>query len=194
MNSTTRVASILGLALVASFAAACSNDGGPPRAVSESTAAPTATAEAASAAQRTGTSSAPRAATTTAPATTDLSDGVHVAHVVRVNPGARWATVDVIQFLTGEAATRAAAEDDAEVPPPNDYYIRNTSSRLRTLSVTSDAPITINVHGAQESGSSTKDIPKTLAQLADIEGLENGVFRLTLQDGQLTRIAEVFLP
>jgi hypothetical protein len=71
------------------------------------------------------------------------------------------ATVDVVQFLTGAAAARAAGEDNAEVPPPNDYYIRNTNPQLRTLPVASDAPITINVHAAQESGSSTKDIPKT---------------------------------
>jgi hypothetical protein len=71
-----------------------------------------------------------------------------VADLVRVDPAARAVTVDVIQFLTGDAAARAAAEDGAEVPPPNDYYIRDASSRLRTLPTAPGAPITVNVHGA----------------------------------------------
>ena len=56
----------------------------------------------------------------------------------RVDPAVGAVTVDVIQFLTGDAAARAAGED-VEVPPPNDYYIRNTSSRLRILRVASGA-------------------------------------------------------
>ena len=80
------------------------------------------------------------------------------------------------------------------MPSPNDYYIRDASSRLRTLPIASGAPITVNVHGAQESGSATKNIPKTLAQLAGLHGLEDGTFRLTLEYGQVIRIAEMYLP
>jgi hypothetical protein len=193
MTSTTRVAAIIGLALIAPLAVACSDDG-EPRAVTQSTAAPSPTAAAPSTGKQTGTSATPPAAATTAPAGTDLADGVHVAHVVRIDPAVGAVTVDVIQFLTGDAAVRAAGEDGAEVPPPNDYYIRNASSRLRTLPVESGAPITINVLGAQESGSATKDIPKTLAELAGVRGVEDGTFRLTVEDGRVIRIAEVYLP
>jgi hypothetical protein len=56
------------------------------------------------------------------------------------------------------------------------------------------APITVNVHGAQESGGATKNIPKTLAELAGLRGFEDGTFRLTLEDGRMIRIAEVYLP
>ena len=48
------------------------------------------------------------------------------------------------------------------------------------------APITVNVHGAAESGSATTGIAKSLAELADINGLQNGVFWLTVTDGQVT--------
>jgi len=90
---------------------------------------------------------------------------------------------------------QAAREDHApEVPPPNDYWIRNANPRLRTLSVVAGARITVNVHGAAESGSATKDIPKTLAQLAALDHLDNGVFWLTITDGQVSRIAEQYLP
>ena len=50
-------------------------------------------------------------------------------------------TFDLIQFFTGEAATKAAAEDGQGSPAPNDYYIRNVNPRLRTLPVRADAPI-----------------------------------------------------
>jgi hypothetical protein len=195
MTSTTRVAAILGLALLTPIAAACSDDGGEPRAVTQSTAAPSPAAPSpTAAAPSTGQSSAPPVTTTAAPARTDLADGVHVSHIVRADPATGAVTVDVIQFLTGDAAGRAAAEDHAEVPPPNDYYVRNVSSRLRTLPVASGAPITINVLGAPETGSVTKDIHKTLAELAGVHGLEDGTFRLTVEDGRVIRIAEVYLP
>jgi len=114
---------------------------------------------------------------------------------VRVDAAGNRITVDVVQLFLGEAAARAAREDDAEeIPPPNDVWIRNTSRGLRTLPVTAAAPITVNVHGAAESGSATTNIAKTLSELADIDGLENGVFWLTVADGQVTRIAEQYLP
>lgn len=40
---------------------------------------------------------------------------------------------DLACWFTGQAAIRAATEDGAESPPPNDYYIRNSSDTLRTI-------------------------------------------------------------
>ena len=54
------------------------------------------------------------------------------------------------------------------------------------------APITVNGHGAAESGSATTGIAKSLAELADINGLQNGVFWLTVTDGQVTHIVEQY--
>ena len=79
-----------------------------------------------------------------------------------------------------------------EVNP--DYYIRNQNKKLRNLTVVPGAPITVNVLGADETGSSTEDTSKTLAQLADIPGLKHGVFWLTLDGGVVVRIAEMYLP
>ena len=141
------------------------------------------------------TSPDPTSPTSTAAATTDLTDGRHAAQITRVDAAGGRITVDVVQLFLGDAAARAAQEDGAEeIPPPNDVWIRNTSRALRTLPVAPGAPITVNVHGAAESGSATKNIAKTLAELADIDGLENGIFWLTVADGQVTRIAEQYLP
>jgi hypothetical protein len=95
----------------------------------------------------------------------------------------------------GTDAARAAEEDHAaEVPPPNDVWIRNSNSRLRSLFVAPGAPITVNTLAALESGGAIKNTDKTLAQLAAIEHLDYAVFWLTLSEGSVTRIAEQFLP
>jgi hypothetical protein len=127
--------------------------------------------------------------------TTDLEDGRYAARITDVDPAARTVTVDVVQLFLGKDAARAAAEDHAaEVPPPNDVWIRNQSSRLRTLSVAPAARITVNVHGADESGSSVKDTSISFDKLAQVRDLASGVFWLTVKDGVVTRVAEQYLP
>jgi hypothetical protein len=136
--------------------------------------------------------------TAAGPATSEpvvLADGRHPAYLKTVDPDRPTITFDLIQFLTGEAATKAAAEDGEESPPPNDYYIRNVNSRLRTLPVRSDAPITVNVLAAQSTGSSTKDVSVTLAELAGyFPNQGTAPFWLNVEQGQVTKIAQQFLP
>lgn len=103
--------------------------------------------------------------------------------------------VDVVQLFTGKAAASAAAADhSSEVPPPNDYWIRNTSAALRTLNVTADASVTVNVLGAEESGSATQNIRWSLAKLAAAKQLKDSLFWVTVSHGRVTRIAEQYLP
>ena len=94
------------------------------------------------------TAPAPTAPTpTSAPTHTQpvvLPDGRHPVLIKTVDPDRPAITVDVIQFYWGEDATREAAKDHQESPPPNDYYIRNSNPKLRTLTVTPDAVITTN--------------------------------------------------
>jgi phytoene dehydrogenase-like protein len=124
-----------------------------------------------------------------------LEDGRHPVFIKTVDPGRRTVTFDLIQWFTGEAATRAAAEDGEESPPPNDYYIRNVNSRLRTLPVAADAPITVNLLAAQSTGSATKDVSVTLDELAGyFPNSGTGPFWLTVDGGQVTRIAQQFVP
>jgi hypothetical protein len=148
---------------------------------------------------------APTATTTAAPATNAaspttsepvvLADGRHPAYLKTVDPDRRTITFDLIQFFTGEAATKAAAEDDKESPPANDYYIRNVNPRLRTLPVATDAPITVNVLAAQTTGSSTKDVSVTLEKLAGyFPNSGTPPFWITVAQGQVTRIAQQYLP
>jgi hypothetical protein len=133
------------------------------------------------------------AATTSEPVV--LADGRHPVYIKTVDPDQQTITFDLIQFFTGDAATKAAAEDGEESPPPNDYYIRNVNSRLRTLPVRSDAPITVNVLAAGSTGSATKDVSVTLAELATyFPNSGTAPFWLTVDQGQVTKAAQQFLP
>jgi hypothetical protein len=143
------------------------------------------------------TTTAP-APTAVGPATTEpvvLADGRHPVYLKSVDPDRHTITFDLVQFFTGEAATKAAAEDGEESPPPNDYYIRNVNPRLRTLPVRDDAPITVNVLAAQSTGSSTKDVSVTLAKLASyFPNPGTTPFWITVEQGQMTKVAQQFLP
>ena len=124
-----------------------------------------------------------------------LADGRHPVYLKTVDPDRPTITFDLIQFFTGEAATKAAAEDGQESPPPNDYYIRNVNSRLRTLPVASGAPITVNVLAAQSTGSSAKDVSVTLDELAGyFPNSGTAPFWITVEQGQVAKIAQQFLP
>jgi hypothetical protein len=140
------------------------------------------------------------AATTAAagPATTEpavLADGRHPVYLKTVDAGRQAITFDLIQFFTGEAANKAAAEDGQESPPPNDYYIRNVNPRLRTLPVRAGAPITVNVLAAQSTGSATKDVPVTLDKLASyFPNSGTPPFWITVERGEVTKLAQQYLP
>jgi hypothetical protein len=138
---------------------------------------------------------APTAATPTTSEPVVLADGRHPVYLKTVDPGQQTITFDLIQFFTGEAATKEAASDGEESPPPNDYYIRNVNPRLRTLPVRSDAPITVNVLAAQSTGSSTKDVSVTLDELASyFPNSGTAPFWITVEQGQVTKVAQQFLP
>jgi hypothetical protein len=208
VNISTRLAGLTGAALLTVLLAACGTDrgaepAGPAGSAGSASGTPTtsgpARSESGSAAPATVPQlgqAEPRAEPKPARTSADhsLSDGTHEVRIVAVDAAAGRISVDVVDLLTGTEAARAAAAAGAEVPPPNDYYIRNVNTRLRTLPVPAGTPITVNLHGAAETGSSTEDLNTTLPRLAAMPHLHQGLFRLTVGDGQLTRIAEIYLP
>jgi hypothetical protein len=138
------------------------------------------------------TGPAATATTSAAPTSSEpavLADGRHPVLLKRVDSGGRTVTFDLIQFYQGEQATIEAAKDRQESPPPNDVYIRNVNSRLRTLPVAADATITVNGLLATQT-----DTPVTLAKLASLTRSYSPVFRITVRNGQVVKIAEVWLP
>ena len=133
--------------------------------------------------------------TTAATATTEpavLADGRHPAYVKSVDPDGQTVTFDLIQFFSGDAATKAAAEDGEESPPPNDYYIRNVNPRLRTLAVRADAIVTVNSLGF--GGQAER--PVSLAKLATLTRPHDDwpPFWITVRHGQVVKIAQQWVP
>jgi hypothetical protein len=136
---------------------------------------------------------APTATTDSQPAV--LVDGRHPVIIKTVDPDRRTITFDLIQLYWGDDATREAAKDHQESPPPNDYYIRNLNPRLRTLPVRADAPITCNTITAGYTGSATKNVRLPLDRLAIVlpHG-GGGLFWITVRHDQVVRIAEQYVP
>jgi hypothetical protein len=139
--------------------------------------------------------------TSTAPATTAapepassaaLADGRHPGFLTKVDASGRSLTIDIIQFLTGEAAAKAYREDNPGMTggPDNDYWVRNVNTRLRTYEVSAGATITVNSLDSGSSGDSTKDRPITLAKLAELSRSQDGGF----EGGKVTKIEQQFVP
>jgi hypothetical protein len=191
MHRSRITASLLALVAAAALSG-CGDDGGPTEGTGAATSTTTAT--------ETTTAAAPTSTRPASPGTTAgresavLADGRHPVHLKTVNPDRRRVTFDLVSFFTGEAAAEAAKEDGQESPPPNDYYIRNTNSRLRTLPVRQGAPVTVNVLASSQTGNSTRNVTVSLDRLARYQNLDRALFWITVRDGQVTRLAEQFLP
>lgn len=129
------------------------------------------------------------------PSAAGLPDGRHPALLKAIDVASRQVTIDVVQFFTGTAAASAAQEDGAaEVPPPNDYWVRNRNTLLRTLPLAPDARITVNTLAAEETGNSRKDVEISLEKLASYGDLTGRLFWLTVAGTVLTVVAEQYLP
>jgi hypothetical protein len=131
---------------------------------------------------------------------TDLSDGRHPSYLHDVDRSGRALTVDVIQFLTGEAAVNAHHEEHPDEPdgPPNDYYIVNANPRLRTLEVSPDVTVAlVRLHegDAELDPGTWEELPDYLAiNPPDDDRLSWNPYWLTLEDGVVIAIEEQYLP
>ena len=124
-----------------------------------------------------------------------LADGRHPVIIKTVDADRRRITFDLIQFYQGDDATREAAKDHQESPPPNDYYIRNANPKLRTLPVRSDATITTNTLTAGYTGSATKNVQVPLDRLAIVLPRSGaGPFWITVRHDQVVKITEQYVP
>jgi hypothetical protein len=118
-----------------------------------------------------------------------LADGRHPVLLKAIDPGRGTVTFDLVQYFRDEEATREAAKDHQESPPPNDSYMRNVNPRLRTLPVGADAIITAN-----QLADSNENVPVSLGRLASLTRAGSGVFWLTVRGGQIVQIGEQWSP
>jgi hypothetical protein len=132
-----------------------------------------------------------------------LPDGRSPVYLTTVDIAHRSITFDLIEFLTGDAAKQAwkkANPGSTEDGPDNDYFIVNDNPKLRTMPVA--ATVTVSV--LQNDGGSPDPMPITLAAFpgylakvkpdASEHKLSYNPFWLTVQNGQIIKIEEQFIP
>lgn len=130
----------------------------------------------------------------------DYSFGRHIARITAIDVAHDKLTVDVMQFLTGDAATKAYEEDTGEKEPPeNDYYVRNQNKQLRTFSVVADVDIRVNNSGGFPPADPGEGHQVDWATFGgyftgDPAPGKYGLFWITLEGGLVTEIAEQFVP
>jgi hypothetical protein len=140
--------------------------------------------------------------TTPPPAATRAEHFGYIRSVSTTGPVATLA-FDEAEFLTGDAAQKAA-EADGAVPPgepvPNDYYIRNPDKTTRTLRIANDAKITAKRCSLCRDGKPGELGPflasfskghQTFA--APYRG-KYSLYWLTIDDGQVVAIDEQYVP
>ena len=109
-------------------------------------------------------------------------------------------TADYAQMLTGAAAAKAATAHGDESPPPNDYYIVNDNKLLRKLQVTPDISVTVttNDDGTSDPTGHIITFAKWAAAYsapdATNASLRDAPYWITLKNGVVTKISQVYLP
>ena len=133
------------------------------------------------------------------------SPAEHFGYIRSVSTAGPAATLafDEAQFLTGDAAQKAAEKDGAVAPGetvPNDYYIRNRDQTTQTLRIANDAKITAKRcplcrHGRDgQLGPFLASFMKGRQTFADPYRGKYSLYWLTIRDGEVAAIDEQYVP
>lgn len=126
----------------------------------------------------------------------------YIRSVSTAGPAATLA-FDEAEFLTGDAAQKAAEEDGVVAPGetvPNDYYIRNRDQTTQTLRIANDAKITAKRcplcrHGRDgQLDSFLASFMKGRQTFADPYRGKYSLYWLTIRDGEVAAIDEQYVP
>jgi hypothetical protein len=144
-----------------------------------------------SAAAVTSTEPRPRTTTTMTYGTfppTDLS-GADYGIVTAVDLPNSQLTLDRVSWFTGADAQQACADDGVTATDNNwctGYYYRNNNPALRVVAVSPEARISTLV--------GSRSTPSDLATVATRIAIVPSVYRLTVVDGQITELEELYQP
>ena len=126
----------------------------------------------------------------------------YIRSVSTAGPAATLA-FDEAQFLTGQAAQKAAEEDGVVSPGealPNDHYIRNREKTTQTLRIANDAKITAKRCPLCRHGRDGQLDPflasfmKGRQTFADPYRGKYSLYWLTIRDGEVAAIDEQYVP
>ena len=152
-----------------------------------------------SASAATGTSKSKSTSTTAtiaahlpALAAAPLPDGVHYGLVKAAT--AEGLDLDKVDFLTGKAAieaARAAHELDSDGTLPNDYFIRNANTLVRTISFGATARLVVLPNPGDPSKPKTVTPAAFAAHARRFPGL---LVKVAILGGRVIRLEQIFLP
>jgi hypothetical protein len=118
-----------------------------------------------------------------------LADGKHPAFLTAVDVAHRTVTLDLVEFLTGDAAKKRFQQDHpGEQGPDNDYYVVNDNPLLRTLPVSGQVQVTV------AGGDPNQPIGKSFADLPGYVAAHRVLFWLTVAHGEVTKVDQIWLP
>jgi hypothetical protein len=133
------------------------------------------------------------------------------AYVLDIDPADRTVVADYVEFLTGDDATAAARADGAisdDEELPGEFYVRNRNSKLRTLVLNDPELIVLQAcypdTGPCVEGASI-DLDGWIGLIDDPEssraqygwtwyGSGSAPYWLTIQDGVVVHVSELYLP
>lgn len=150
-----------------------------------------------------GGASTPAAPTPSATPSPVLPDGRSPAYLTSLDVSGRTVTFDLIEFLTGDAAKKAwqkANPGSGQDGPDDDYFIVNDNPKLRTLPVSASVQILVvdlSGPGVQSKAITWAAAPAYFAGIkpdTSDHKLAWNPFWLTVQNGQIVKMEEQFLP
>lgn len=118
------------------------------------------------------------------------ADGEHGVEIQAVDLDGRTITVDVIEFLVGDEADAAYADDGGDGEVPNDYYIRNTDTDAQALDVADDVAVTLVDMGAQRLANEEATFDALPAHLDEVPS----PYWITVEAGVVVAIDQQFVP
>jgi hypothetical protein len=129
------------------------------------------------------------------PSIFDAAAGTYAAHLTAVDAAALSLSFDVVQWLTGTDAVDAYHVDNPADPdgPPNDYYVVNANSEVRTAPVGAGATVLLvrlAADGTAAVSPGTVDELPAYLELA----FPDDVYWLTFAAGEIVEICEQYRP
>lgn len=108
--------------------------------------------------------------------------------------------VDYAEYLTGQAATKAARKRNNQSALPNDYYIVNDDTKTTTLKLSPNASVRLvtSSDGTSDPAGYESDVERWTNQFA-APSEENAAIRsagywITVENGLVTAVREQFAP
>ncbi len=124
-----------------------------------------------------------------------LTDGTHLARIVRFDPPVNVVDIELVEMLDGQAAidaARDAGEIGAGEDLPNDFYIRDLDAAMVSIDVAGASVEVIDC--SQLCERAEVGLADFLSGRRPAMNREFAIFEIEVAGGRVTHIAEIYLP